>query len=70
MVLLPGRLSTRRVLRIPCAASSNEESVAAFVNEDAFKAVMIAKQLKIFQPLLLNYLLDLETRQLSTIPSR
>ena len=40
-----------------------EESVAAFVNEDAFKAVMIAKQLDL-QPLLLNYLLDL-TRQLN-----
>jgi soluble lytic murein transglycosylase len=40
-----------------------EEAVAAFVNEDAFKAVMIAKQLDL-QPLLLNYVLDL-TRQLN-----
>jgi soluble lytic murein transglycosylase len=40
-----------------------QEAVAAFVNEDAFKAVMIAKQLDL-QPLLLNYLLDL-TRQLN-----
>ncbi len=39
-----------------------KEAIAAFVNEDAFKAVMIAKQLDL-QPLLLNYLLDL-TRQL------
>jgi soluble lytic murein transglycosylase len=40
-----------------------QDAVAAFVNEDAFKAVMIAKQLDL-QPLLLNYLLDL-TRQLN-----
>ena len=40
-----------------------QEAIAAFVNEDAFKAVMIAKQLDL-QPLLLNYLLDL-TRQLN-----
>ena len=40
-----------------------KEAVTAFVNEDAFKAVMIAKQLDL-QPLLLNYLLDL-TRQLN-----
>ena len=40
-----------------------QEAVAAFVNEDAFKAVMIAKQLDL-QPLLLNYMLDL-TRQLN-----
>ena len=39
-----------------------KEAVAAFVNEDAFKAVMIAKQLDL-QPLMVNYLLDL-TRQL------
>ena len=40
-----------------------QEAIAAFVNENAFKAVMIAKQLDL-QPLLLNYLLDL-TRQLN-----
>ena len=40
-----------------------QEAVAAFVNEDAFKALMIAKQLDL-QPLLLNYMLDL-TRQLN-----
>ncbi len=40
-----------------------KEAIAAFVNEDAFKAVMIEKQLDL-QPLLLNYLLDL-TRQLN-----
>ena len=39
-----------------------KEAIAAFVNEDAFKAVMIARQLDL-QPLLMNYLLDL-TRQL------
>jgi soluble lytic murein transglycosylase len=40
-----------------------KEAVAAYVNEDAFKAVMIAKQLD-QQPLLMNYLLDL-ARQLN-----
>jgi soluble lytic murein transglycosylase len=40
-----------------------QDAVAAFVSEDAFKAVMIAKQLDL-QPLLVNYLLDL-TRQLN-----
>ncbi len=39
-----------------------QDANAAFVREDAFKAVMIAKQLDL-QPLLLNYMLDL-TRQL------
>jgi soluble lytic murein transglycosylase len=40
-----------------------KEATTAFVNEDAFKAVMIAKQLDL-QPLLTNYLLDL-ARQLN-----
>ena len=40
-----------------------QDAIATFVNEDAFKAVMIAKQLDL-QPLQLNYLLDL-TRQLN-----
>ncbi len=39
-----------------------KEAVASFVNEDAFKAVAIAKQLDL-QPLMINYLLDL-ARQL------
>ncbi|MGA7324103.1 MAG: lytic transglycosylase domain-containing protein [Rhodomicrobium sp.] len=34
------------------------ESIAAFVNEDAFKAVIIAKQLDL-QPILINFVLDL-----------
>ncbi len=41
----------------------SKEAVAVFVNEDAFKAVMIAKQLDL-QPLVTNYVLDL-TRQLN-----
>jgi soluble lytic murein transglycosylase len=41
----------------------SKEAVAAFVKEDAFKAVLIAKQLDL-QPLVTNYLLDL-ARQLN-----
>jgi soluble lytic murein transglycosylase len=41
----------------------SKEAVAAFVKEDAFKAVLIAKQLDL-QPLVTNYLLDL-VRQLN-----
>ncbi len=41
----------------------SKELIAAFVNEDAFKGAMIAKQLDL-QPLLTNYLLDL-ARQLN-----
>ncbi len=41
----------------------SKEEIAAFVNEDAFKALMIARQLDL-QPLVNSYLLDL-VRQLS-----
>lgn len=44
-------------------AQPTKEAIATFVNDDAFKALMIAKQLD-QQPLLINYLLDL-ARQLN-----